>query len=66
MCLLVYTQRRFFQEAAEAFLVGFMEYTNLSAIHAKRQTITPKDVQFVARLLEDTFPCLIGYKVLNG
>ena len=33
------------QEAAEAYLVGLFEDTNLCAIHAKRVTIMPKDVQ---------------------
>ena len=32
-------------EAAEAFLVGLMEDANLCAIHAKRVTIMPKDIQ---------------------
>ena len=33
------------QEAAEAFLVGLMEDTNLCTIHAKWVTIMPKDIQ---------------------
>ena len=33
------------QEAAEAYVVGLMEDTNLCAIHAKRVTIMPKDIQ---------------------
>ena len=33
------------QEAAEAYIVGLMEDTNLCAIHAKRVTIMPKDIQ---------------------
>ena len=33
------------QEAAEAYLVGLLEETNLCAIHAKRVTIIPKDIQ---------------------
>lgn len=33
------------QEAAEAYMVGIMEDTNLCAIHAKRVTIVPKDMQ---------------------
>src|SRR5581483_4091553 len=32
------------QEASEAYLVGLFEDTNLSAIHAKRVTIMPRDV----------------------
>ena len=33
------------QEAAEAYLVRLFEGTNLCAIHAKRVTIMPKDIQ---------------------
>ena len=33
------------QEAAEAYLVGLFEDVNLCAIHAKRVTIMPKDIQ---------------------
>ena len=33
------------QEAAEAYLVGLFEDSNLCAIHAKRVTIMPKDIQ---------------------
>ena len=33
------------QEAAEAYLVGLFKDTNLCAIHAKRVTIMPKDIQ---------------------
>jgi histone H3 len=38
------------QEAAEAYLTGLFEDTNLCAIHAKRVTIQPKDLQLVRRL----------------
>jgi len=38
------------QEAAEAYLVGVFEDTNLCAIHAKRVTITPKDMQLARRI----------------
>ena len=38
------------QEAAEAYLVGLFEDTNLCAIHAKRKTIMPKDIQLARRL----------------
>jgi histone H3 len=38
------------QEAAEAYLVGLFEDTNLCAIHAKRITIMPKDIQLARRL----------------
>ncbi|EJW88184.1 histone H3 [Wuchereria bancrofti] len=38
------------QEAAEVYLTCLFEDTNLAAIHAKRVTIFPKDIQFVRRL----------------
>ena len=38
------------QEAAEAYLVGLFEDTNLCAIHAKRVTIMPKDMQLARRV----------------
>ena len=38
------------QEAAEAYLVGLFEDTNLCAIHAKRVTIMPKDIQITRRI----------------
>ncbi len=38
------------QEAAEAYLVGLFEDTNLAAIHAKRVTILPKDMQLARRM----------------
>jgi histone H3 len=33
------------QEASEAYLVGLFEDTNLCAIHARRVSIIPKDIQ---------------------
>ncbi|XP_033075691.1 uncharacterized protein LOC117088497 [Trachypithecus francoisi] len=38
------------QEANEAYLVGLFEDTNLCAIHAKRVTIMPKDIQLARRI----------------
>ena len=38
------------QEAAEAYLVGLFEDTNLAAIHAKRVIIMPKDIQLARRM----------------
>lgn len=38
------------QEAAEAYLVGLFEDTNLAAIHAKRVTIMKKDLQLAVRI----------------
>ena len=38
------------QEAYEAYQVGMFEDTNLCAIHAKRVTIMPKDMQLARRI----------------
>ncbi len=38
------------QESSEAYLVGLFEDTNLAAIHAKRVTIMPKDIQLARRI----------------
>ena len=38
------------QEAAEAYLVRLFEDTNLCAIHAKRVTIMPRDLQLARRI----------------
>jgi histone H3 len=38
------------QEASEAYLVSLFEDTNLVAIHAKRVTIMPKDIQLARRI----------------
>lgn len=38
------------QEAAEAYLVGLFEDTMLCAVHAKRVTIMPKDMQLARRI----------------
>ena len=38
------------QEAAEAYLVGLFEDTQLCAIHAKRVTIMPKDMRLARRI----------------
>ena len=38
------------QEALEAYLVGLLEDSNLCAIHAKRVTIMPKDIQLARRI----------------
>ena len=37
-------------EAAEAYMFGVFEDTNLCAIHAKRVTIMPKDMQLARRI----------------
>jgi histone H3 len=38
------------QEASEVYLVSLFEDTNLCAIHAKRVTITPKDMHLARRI----------------
>ncbi len=38
------------QEACEAYLVGLFEDINQCAIHAKRVTIMPKDIQLARRI----------------
>jgi len=38
------------QEATESYMVGLFEDTNLCAIHAKRVTIMPKDMQLARRI----------------
>nr|CAH7731748.1 unnamed protein product [Callosobruchus chinensis] len=35
---------------SEAYLVGLFEDTNVCAIHAKRVTIMPKDIQLERRI----------------
>ncbi len=44
------------QEAAEAYLIGLFEDTNLCAFHAKRVTIMPKDLQLAKRIRGDRGP----------
>ncbi|KAF7223857.1 putative LOC107388332-like protein [Nothobranchius furzeri] len=48
------------QEASEAYLVGLFEDTNLCAIHAKRVTIMPKDIQLARRIRGER---AFGYKM---
>ncbi len=38
------------QEALEAYLIRLFEDTNLCAMHGKRVTITPKDMQLAQRI----------------
>ena len=38
------------QEATEAYLVGLLDDANLCAIHARRVTIMPKDIQLARRI----------------
>ncbi len=43
------------QEASEAYLVGLFEDTNLCAIHGKRKTIKPSDIQLARRIRGERF-----------
>jgi histone H3 len=45
------------QEASEAYLVGLFEDTNMCAIHGKRVTIMPKDMQLARRLRGEIATC---------
>jgi histone H3/H4 len=45
-----YSARRTNFQAAEAHLVRLFENANLCAIHAKRVTIMPRDIQLVRRI----------------
>ena len=38
------------QEPAKAYIVGLFEDTNLCAIHAKRLTMLPRDIQLACRI----------------
>ncbi len=38
------------QEAAEAYLVGLFEDANLCAIHARRVTLMPRDINLARRI----------------
>ena len=40
-------------EAADSYLVGMMEDANLLAIHAKRYTIKPRDIQLARHIRGD-------------
>ena len=42
------------QEASEAYLTSLFEDANLCAIHAKRITIMPKDIQLARRIRKET------------
>lgn len=43
------------QESSEAYLIGLLEDTNLCALHAKRVTIMPKDMQLAKRIRGDKY-----------
>ena len=50
------------QEAAEAYLIDLFEDTNLCAIHAKRVTILPKDMQLAQKIRGETLKKLMMLK----
>lgn len=41
------------QEACECYLIGLFEDANLCAIHAKRVTITPRDLRLARKIRGD-------------
>ena len=51
------------REAAQAYLVGLFEDTNSCAIHAKRVTIMPKDMQLAIKIRRDRVAQSIKPKV---
>ncbi|KAJ9588616.1 hypothetical protein L9F63_028081, partial [Diploptera punctata] len=53
------------QEASEAYLVGLFEDTNLCAIHAKRVTIMPKDIQLARRIRGERILLYEGRELLR-
>merc|ERR1712080_349797 len=53
------------QEASEAYLVGLFEDTNLCAIHAKRVTIMPRDIQLARRTVEKEHKTSILFKKIG-
>lgn len=44
------TDRCVIQQSAEHFIVGLFEDSNVCAIHARRVTVTPKDLKLVLKL----------------
>ena len=48
-------------EASESYLVGMMEDANLLAIHAKRYTIQPRDIQLALHIHGDKDWDKLGY-----
>lgn len=54
------------QGAAEAYLVGLFEDTNLCAIHARRITIMIRDMQLARRIRGDKFSDNFVNKAANN
>ena len=50
------------KESAEAYLIDLFEDTNLCAIHAKRVTILPKDMQLAQKIRGETLKKLMMLK----
>ena len=50
------------QEVAEAYVVNIFEDANLCAVHTKRVTLMPKDIQLACRIWGDTVKYLIVKK----
>ena len=48
-------------KASESYLVGMMEDANLLAIHAKRCTIQPRDIQLARHIRGDPDWDVLGY-----
>ena len=48
-------------EASDSYLVGMMEDANLLAIHAKRYTIQPRDIQLARCIRGDKDWDKLGY-----
>ena len=46
------------QQASEEFLVQLLDSSVLCAIHAKRVTIYPKDMQLVRKIADYNFKCV--------
>ena len=43
------------QEGTEAYAIGLFEDTNLCAIHARRVTIMPRDMQLARRIRKERY-----------
>eukprot|EP00804_Cyclotella_cryptica_P017302 CCRYP_019573-RA/>CCRYP_019573-RA protein AED:0.44 eAED:0.44 QI:0/-1/0/1/-1/0/1/0/82 len=52
-------------QEAEAYLIGLLEDTNLCAIHARRVTIMPKDMQLSQQIRRETRELRTGRKRLG-
>ena len=50
------------QEAAENFIVGLFEDVNLFAVHGRRVTIIPQDIQLALRIRGDHYRWQISSK----